>query len=848
MWRATLSSLLAHKVRLALTTLAIVFGVAFIAGTLIYTDTTRSTFDSVFGQVTGSVDFSVRGISQLDGAEGGDQFEIARPAVPPEVADRVAAVDGVADVERNVEGVIGLLGADGQPLGSGQGPPSLGFNAPTVGDLSPTELRDGRYPSASDEVALDAATAASNDFAVGDSVRIAVDGPVREYEVVGVFGFGDGVDNMAGASVTLFEPDAAFELFADDGGYASVDVLAADGVRLDGVHDAVAAAAGDGYEVVTSDELAGEAQEAIDTVLGFLGNALLVFAGVSLLVGAFLINNTFAIIVAQRSRELALLRAVGASRAQILGSVMLEALIVGTFASAVGVGVGVLVAGALQQLLVAFGIEIPAGDLVFAARTVVVGMTLGVVVTLLSALLPAVRALKVPPVAAMQTIAVGDQQVGGRIRTVLGVLLATAGLGMLAAGLFGAAPFAVVIGGAVALLLGAALLARYVTRPLLRVVGWPLARLGIRGALAQENAIRSPQRTASTASALMIGLGLVTFALIFGASLRESATATIDEQFVSDLQVRTTNFESFPAEVDEEVSALPEVATTADMRNGQIGVRGRIGIAAAIEPDEVASAFRLDTVEGSLDDFPEGGLVLSDDAADRLDVGAGDTLPVTFATGGEQDLPIRAVIDGGGLDVDYIVDEATMLANAPDDGVFNLYVTVADGVDIEQARSAIEGVTNDYAALAVQDSTEYKEEIAGQVDQILGLISALLGLSVLIALFGITNTLSLSVFERVRELGLLRAVGATRRQVRSMVRWESVLIAVLGAVFGITVGAVFGWMSVQALAEQGVSTFAFPVGQIALAVLAAAIAGTLAAVLPARRAARVDVLRALATT
>ena len=284
------------------------------------------------------------------------------------------------------------------------------------------------------------------------------------------------------------------------------------------------------------------------------------------------------------------------------------------------------------------------------------------------------------------------------------------------------------------------------------------------------------------------------------------------------------------------------------MRNGQIGVRGRVGVAAAIEPDELAAAFRLDTLDGSLDDFAQGGLVLSDDAAARLDVGAGDTPPVTFATGGERDLPIRAVIDGGGLDVDYLIDEETMLANGPDDGVFSLYVTVADGVDIAQARTAIQGVTGDYAALAVQDSTEYKEEIAGQVDQVLGLISALLGLSVLIALFGITNTLSLSVLERVRELGLLRAVGATRRQVRSIVRWESVLIAVLGAVFGITVGAVFGWMSVRALAEQGVSTFAFPVGQIALAVLAAAVAGALAAVLPARRAARVDVLRALAST
>ncbi|HSJ43565.1 MAG TPA: ABC transporter permease [Euzebyales bacterium] len=271
-------------------------------------------------------------------------------------------------------------------------------------------------------------------------------------------------------------------------------MLAADGARLDDVRDAVAAAAGADYELVTGDQLAGEAQEATDTILGFLGSALLVFAGVSLLVGAFLINNTFAIIVAQRSRELAVLRAVGASRAQVLGSVLLEALVVGTFASVVGVGTGVLVAMALQQLLVAFGIEIPAGDLVVAVRTIGIGLTVGIVVTLLSAVLPAVRALKVPPVAAMQAVAIGDQQGSGRLRTVLGVLLTAAGLGLLGAGLFGEAPFAVVLGGAVALLLGAALLAGFVARPLLRIVGWPLARLGIRGALAQENAIRSARR------------------------------------------------------------------------------------------------------------------------------------------------------------------------------------------------------------------------------------------------------------------------------------------------------------------------------------------------------------------
>ncbi len=848
MWRATLSSLMTHKLRLALTTLAIVLGVAFVSGTLIYTDTVRSTFDTVFGETTAAVDLNVRGVSQLADAQGGTQFEVQTPAVPGEVADRIAGVAGVAAIERNVEGFAQLVDAEGNPIGGGQGPPTLGFNAPAVEALAPSELRDGRYPTAAGEVAIDAATARSNGFAVGDTIQIAANGPVQDYRLVGVFGFGEDVDNLAGATVTLFGPDTAFELFSQDGGYTSVDVLASDDARVADLQDRIAAAVGAEYEVVTNDQLAAESQETIDTILGFLNTGLLVFAGVSLLVGAFIINNTFAIIVAQRTRELALLRAVGAGRRQVLGSVLVEALVVGVIASSVGVALGVGVAVGLQQLLTAFGIELPDTALVYTARTAIIGLTLGIVVTLLSALLPATKALHVPPVAAMQAVAVADLGRRGRARTVLGVLTVAGGLGALGFGLFGGAGFAFVIGGAVALLIGSALLARFVVRPLLRIIGWPVTRLGIRGTVAQENALRNPQRTASTASALMIGVGLVTFALIFGASVRESTTRTIDEQFVSDFQIRSRNFMPFPAELETQAEALPAVATTADLRIAQVGIDGRVGTVAAVEPDELGTALQLDALDGDLADFSAGGLLLSDDAAERLGVGAGEDLPVTFARTGAQDLPIRAVIDGSGLDFDYLVDETTLLDNATDDGIFTLYLTVADGVDVERARTAIEGVTGDYPAVTVQDSEQFKEEIAGQVNQILGLMSALLALSILIALFGIANTLSLSVFERMHELGLLRAIGATRPQVRSVVRWESVLIAVLGATFGVGIGTVFGWMTIRALADQGFSTFAFPAGQVVIAVVVAAVAGTVAAWLPARRAARVDVLRALAAT
>lgn len=845
MRRATLSSLLAHKLRLALTTLAIVLGVAFVAGTLIYTDTVRSSFDSVFGQISGAVDLSVRGRSRMADAEGGDPFANQRPEVPPAVADRIADVDGVDGVERNVEGIAAIIGDDGKPLASGNGPPALGFNAPIVEELSPTELRRGRYPTADDEVTIDAATADDQGIAVGDTVQIAANGPVRAYEVVGVFGFGDGVDNLAGAPVSLFSPNHAFDLFSTDGGYTSVDVHADDDTRLDDLRDRIGAVAGSDYEVVDSDELAAESQTAVDEILGFLNTGLLVFAGVSLLVGAFLINNTFAIIVTQRSRELALLRAVGASRAQVLGSVLAEALVVGVLASGVGLGLGALVAIALQALLTAFGIDIPSTDLVFALRTGLVAAALGILITVLSALVPATRALRVPPVAAMQAVATGERSGSGRVRTALGALLGVAGLALLGFGLFREAGFAVVVGGAVALLLGASLLARFVTRPLLQVIGWPVDRLGIRGTLARENSVRNPQRTASTAAALMIGLGLVTFALIFGASLRESTTRTIDEQFVSDFQISSTDFAAFPSDVDAQISELPQVAAVTDMRLGQLGVDGRVVGMAVVEPSELSSAWDLEVLDGSLEDFADGGVLVSNDAADELGVSVGDDLTVTFPDDGDQVVAVRAIVDSE--TANYYLDEGTYLSHADDVGVQTLYVTAADGA-VERARTAMEGVTDSYPTLQVQDTGQIKEEIAAQVDQILGLMTALLGLSILIALFGIANTLSLSVFERTRELGLLRAVGATRVQVRSIVRWESVLIAVLGAVFGVAVGTVFGWMTVLALTEQGLSAFAFPAGQVAIAVAAAAVAGTVAAWLPARRASRVDILRAVAAT
>lgn len=849
MWRATVTSLLAHKLRLALTALAIVLGVAFVSGTLIYTDTVRSSFESVFGQITADVDLAVRGISALDESSTDNAFGAPPPVVTLATADAVEATDGVAAVERNVEGVAQLVDASGEPIGNQQGPPTLGFNAPTNDALAPSELRSGRYPQTADEVALDAASAADNDFAVGDTIQIAANGPTAPYEIVGVFGFSGGVDNLAGASVALFEPSTAFELFGRDGGYESVDVLAADGVDVETLSERLAGAVGDDYEVISGDELAAESQGLIDSFLNVFNIALLVFAGVSLFVGAFIINNTFAIIVAQRSRELALLRAVGASRRQVLGSVLLEALIVGVLASIVGVLAGAGVALALRAVLSAFGLDLPEAQLVFALRTAIVGLALGVVITMLSALVPALQALRVPPVAAMQQIAVPRSRRRGVIRTVFGVVVAGVGVVLLAVGLSGSGGFPVIVGGAVMLLLGAALLAQYVTRPLLAVIGWPLQRLGIRGTLAQENAVRNPRRTASTASALMIGLGLVTFALIFGASLRESTTGAIDDQLTADFLINSQGA-GLPGEVEQRVADVEQVQTVAAERFGQMAVGpldDQIVSVFSLDPDKFTSAYTVDVTDGDLADFPKGGLILHADVAEQAGVSAGDTIAVTFPDTGAQRLPVRAVFEANNQFVgEYFVDADTWVDNSSDDTIALLHIALAGGADVDAARTNIDAAVADFPGLTVQDRQEVKEQLGDGINQLLGLISALLGLSIVIALFGIANTLSLSVFERTRELGLLRAVGATRRQVRSVIRWESVLIAVLGATFGVVVGTVFGWMTVQALASEGFSTFAFPTVQVVVAVVVAAIAGILAAILPARRAAKVDMLRALA--
>jgi putative ABC transport system permease protein len=531
--RATLSSLWAHKARMTLTAIAVVLGVAFVVGTFVFTDTLQATFEETLTATTDGVDVRVDVEQEFGGQFSAEQ----RDGVPADMIGRIRQVDGVRAVEGEVVGYAQFV-VDGEPVGD-MGAPTLGLNAPAGEPLQDGELRAGRYPAEPGEVAVDAGTAGDHGLSVGDEVEILTGTEPETHVVTGVIGFGE-LDSLAGATVAMFDPRTAMDLYSVGGDYLSLKIAADTGVDAEGLRDRIAATVGDGYAVRTGAEAAAELAASINEGLGFFTTGLLVFAGVSLFVGAFIIANTFSIVVAQRTRELALMRAIGASRRQVLGSVLTEAVVVGLAGSAVGVAAGAGLALALQRLLAVVGLPLPSGSLVVNASAAVIGLVVGVTVTTVSALAPAVKATRIPPVAALTAAAAPPPPRMGAKRIVAGVLVAGVGGAMLGFGLFGQGGLPTVGAGAGVLLIGLALLAALVARPVIVFTGWPIARfLAIRGELARENALRNPRRTAATASALMIGLGLVTFASIFGASLTRSAETVIDEAFQAEYVVRT---------------------------------------------------------------------------------------------------------------------------------------------------------------------------------------------------------------------------------------------------------------------------------------------------------------------
>jgi len=842
MFRTTLKNLSARKLRLLTTSIAVLLGVAFMAGTLVLTDTIGKTFDNLFANVNAGTDAYVRGETAFT-SELGDQ----RARLDASLVTAVNDVDGVKQAEGTIEAYAQLVDKHGKVIGN----PKMGM--PTFGAiwlnndlLNPFELADGRAPQTDKEVVIDRGSAKKGSFSVGDSVKVLTKSGPQVETIVGIATFG-GQDSPAGVSYTMFIPDAAQRFLTEPGKIDAIKVVAADGVSDRELVDRIAKVVPAHTQVLTGAEITAEQQAEVRDGMSFFSIFLLTFAVIALFVGSFIIYNSFSILVAQRSKEMALMRAIGASRRQVLGSVLFEAVVVGLIASVVGIVAGIGVASALKALLGTIGLDIPAGGVVLSSKTVVVSIIAGLGVSVVSAVFPARKAAKVPPIAAMRDVAI-DSSGSSRKRMVIGSAVGGVGALVMGAGLFGGAGAAMLGLGAPLVFIGVAILGPVLARPISRVIGWPLPRFkGMAGTLARENAMRNPKRTSSTAAALMIGVALVSFITILASSTKASVSQGVDTRFTGDFVVDSGTFGlgGFSPELSEKLKALPELDSVSALRVTPAQVNGAPALLTSADPVAMQEIADFGVVQGSFNDLGATQIAVQEDTAKSNGWKIGDTVPVQFAQTGAQPFTLAAVFTEVDVAQEYLISLAAFDANVPDHFDSKVYVTLADGVSAEQGRNAITTVTNAYPQADVQDRAEYKAAQTSQIDMMLNLIYALLALAVFIALLGIANTLALSIFERTRELGLLRAVGMTRRQLRTTVRYESVIIALLGTTLGMGIGVVFGWSMVHALSGKGLGTFALPFGQLMVVAVIAAVAGVGAAVLPARRAARLDVLGAI---
>ena len=851
MFKLTYKGLWAHKLRFALTGLAVVLGVAFMAGTMILTDTMGRTFDGLFDTSNKGVDVVVRRASTVDGGlEGAD----VRERVDTATLNRIRAIDGVDTAAGSITGMATLVAADGKAAAASGMGGTMGTNWVEDARLNPFAIATGRAPQAGDEVVLDQSTVNRDGRKLGDTVTVLAKGDPKALTLVGTATFGD-ADGIPGSTMVATTDATAQALFAQPGAYDSV-VIASDGTQTP---EALSARVGAVLGAERFETLTGAADTAnnkadLKQALGFFSTFLLAFAYISLFVGMFIIYNTFSIVVAQRSKEMAMLRAIGASRRQVVKSVLFESIAVGLLASAAGLGAGVLMSFGLRTLLGAVGLDVPGGSVVITPQTVVTAFLVGSVVTVLSALAPALRASKVKPIAALRDMAIDNSGASLR-RTITGLVIAGLGVTAFAAGVVGSGTGALtMLGvGAVVTIIGVFVLGPVVARPVMGVLGTPIARLsGTTGRLAAENAKRSPKRTSATASALMIGVALVSFITILATSTKESVSDTVGKSLRADYVIGSGGFggTGLSPTLGTEVAQLPQVAAVSPVRSIPVGLGTGSGNVVAVETSTIGQLFDLKVTAGRIADVTGPSIAVRTNKAVDRGLALGDTVSVTFARTGTVDLTVRALYDeplpnvaGDG----YLIGIDTYEANVTDQADQQLFVKVADGVSPAQSSAALESALAAWPNADLQDQAAFKASITGEIDMILNLIYGLLALAVVIALIGIANTLALSVHERRRELGLLRAVGMTRPQVRSSIRWESVMIALFGTALGFLLALAGSWGIVKAISKNEVMTLSVPPVQMIVIVTLAAIAGVVAAVGPARRAAKLDILDAIAS-
>jgi putative ABC transport system permease protein len=839
--RVALKGILARKFRLVSTSFAVMLGVAFLSGTFVFTDTIQKAFDNLFADVFENTDSYVRSSAEVDDGFGGE----LHPRIPDSTIELVAGIDGVADAQGVIQAYAQVVGSDGDVIGDpSQGPPTFGANW-LEGELSPWRLTEGSRPPGPGELVLDVKTAEDGGLEIGDMVSVITTSTPQEFPLVGTAKFGD-QDSPGGASFAIFDLATAQELFHAPAQVDAVSVLADEGLSQQEITDRISAQLPEGLEALTGDEITEENTDAIQRSLSFLNIFLGAFAGIALFVGMFVIYNTFAITIAQRTRETALMRAVGASRRQVLGSLVLETFVVGLLASVLGLVVGIGLASGLHELFKAIGADIPSAGTVVKSRTVVWAVVVGTFVTMASGIFPSWRGARVPPLAALREVAL-DRSGTSLGRAIIGSTITALGILAVVAGISGAVGL---IGlGAILLFVGVFVLSPVFARPVAKAIGGPIAAIrGVPGALARENSRRNPKRTSRTAAALMIGVALVAGVSILAASVKQSIRDVLNEQFVGDLVINSNSFGfgGLSPDLEAAVAQVPEVEVATGIRYTTGSVDGGDAQFSVIDPATAGRLFEVGVIDGELSQLTDDGIFLYDEKADDLDVTVGDTVAVQLIDGILRQLTVQGLYTEQQLAGNYTITQGLSEASGADQFDLAVYVQLAPGVTLDQGKAALEPIVDEYPNAELQDRDTYVDDTAATVDGFVTFIYILLLFAVIIAVFGIANTLVLSVHERTRELGLLRAVGSSRGQVRAMIRWESVIIGLFGTILGLVIALFLGYSFVRALRDDGIETFAVSWVFLGFILVLAIVFAVLAGLRPAYRAGKLNILRAIA--
>jgi putative ABC transport system permease protein len=844
--RLALKSLWARKVRALATTLAVVIGVAFVAGSYVLTDTIFAAFDEIFSE-------SRKGTSVVISAENPVKQENGEiPTVSASLLPRVQRTSGVKLAAGAIFTPGGFFDAEGNKIGNKFAPKFISSELP--GGLESLTYIDGHKPRGPTEASLDKASAEASGIELGEEIKLIGQGKARSFELVGFTRLGGA--SFGGAGIAQVTLPVAQRLTHKVGRFDQISVAADNGVSATVLKGRIAREMPAGVRVETAKENADRGSEEIRENLSFLTIFLLVFAFIAILVGSFLIFNTFSITVAQRVTEFGMLRTLGASRRQILVDVIVEALAIGIVGALVGIGGGFLIAMLLNGLLKAFEIDLPTTGLVMESRTIVVSLLIGIVVTVLSSIVPALRSTRVPPIAALHAAAPPPSRRRRLTGIVVSLLLGAAGLAAILLGLFGSASAgtaaALIGGGAVAMVFAVSLFSPRLVPPLATLAGWPLERARrLLGRLSRENAQRNPSRTAVTAAALMIGLTVVTFVTVFAAGLKSSVAQVVDENFAGGLVIQNSDgFSPIPSGAARAARKVPGVSAVATIRAEQAKLlQGGAGAKVSAPSRDIERAVDVEWKKGGpakLRRLRDGQAILSDGFASDHNLEPGDRFRLLSQTRRRPSFEVVGEFDSK-LDVfgSVLITQAAMARDFGQTQDTIDFVQVKQGVNPAEVQAILaKGVETNFPVAEVLNQQELKESREEQVDQLVNLVYALLLLAILISLFGIANTLALSIHERTRELGMLRAIGMSRRQVRTMIRYEAVITALIGAILGMALGLIFAALIAQPLKDEGF-TLSYPVGSLAALLVLAALAGVLAAIPPAGRASRLNVLESL---